>query len=347
MKTMQWTVDAKKDLSTNYSQISQAAQLLQKNEVVAFPTETVYGLGANAMSTEAVMKIYEAKGRPSDNPLIVHISKIEDLERFTENIQPYAEELIKSFWPGPLTIVVPCKQGKLSTKVTAGLDTVAVRMPSHPVAMEIIKQSGLPIAAPSANLSGKPSPTKAVHVLNDLDGKIAGIIDGGPTGVGLESTVVSCIGEAPVILRPGGITKEELERVAGPVRMDEALTDERKAPISPGMKYRHYAPVAPLTIVDGRPEQIQELADRYRQEGLRVGILTTKERESVYNASSVKSCGSRSKLDTVAYSLYDTLRSFDDDELDILLAESFPDEGVGKAIMNRLLKAAGNKMLQL
>ncbi|MGG3571719.1 L-threonylcarbamoyladenylate synthase [Bacillus gobiensis] len=347
MKTMQWTVDAKKDLSTNYSQISQAAQLLQKNEVVAFPTETVYGLGANAMSTEAVMKIYEAKGRPSDNPLIVHISKIEDLERFTENIQPYAEELIKSFWPGPLTIVVPCKQGKLSTKVTAGLDTVAVRMPSHPVAMEIIKQSGLPIAAPSANLSGKPSPTKAVHVLNDLDGKIAGIIDGGPTGVGLESTVVSCIGEAPVILRPGGITKEELERVAGPVRMDEALTDERKAPISPGMKYRHYAPVAPLTIVDGRPEQIQELADRYKQEGLRVGILTTKERESVYNASSVKSCGSRSKLDTVAYSLYDTLRSFDDDELDILLAESFPDEGVGKAIMNRLLKAAGNKMLQL
>ncbi|MGG3625337.1 L-threonylcarbamoyladenylate synthase [Bacillus gobiensis] len=347
MKTMQWTVDAKKELSTNYSQISQAAQLLQKNEVVAFPTETVYGLGANAMSTEAVMKIYEAKGRPSDNPLIVHISKIEDLERFTENIQPYAEELIKSFWPGPLTIVVPCKQGKLSTKVTAGLDTVAVRMPSHPVAMEIIKQSGLPIAAPSANLSGKPSPTKAVHVLNDLDGKIAGIIDGGPTGVGLESTVVSCIGEAPVILRPGGITKEELERVAGPVRMDEALTDERKAPISPGMKYRHYAPVAPLTIVDGRPEQIQELADRYKQEGLRVGILTTKERESVYNASSVKSCGSRSKLDTVAYSLYDTLRSFDDDELDILLAESFPDEGVGKAIMNRLLKAAGNKMIQL
>lgn len=347
MKTMQWTVDADGDLSTNYSQISQAAQLLKKNEVVAFPTETVYGLGANAMNTEAVMKIYEAKGRPSDNPLIVHISKIEDLRRFAENIQPYAEALIKSFWPGPLTIVVPCRRGKLSEKVTAGLDTVAVRMPSHPIALEIIKQSGLPIAAPSANLSGKPSPTKAAHVLHDLNGKISGIIDGGPTGVGLESTVVSCIGDTPVILRPGGITKEELEKIAGPVRMDEALTDEKKAPISPGMKYRHYAPIAPLTIVDGRPEQIQELAEQYKQDGLKVGILTTKERESVYSASSVKSCGSRSKPVTVAASLYDTLRSFDEDKLDIILAESFPDEGVGKAIMNRLLKAAGNKMLHL
>jgi L-threonylcarbamoyladenylate synthase len=183
--------------------------------------------------------------------------------------------------------------------------------------------------------------------LDDLNGKIAGIIDGGPTGVGLESTVVSCVGETPVILRPGGVTKEELEKVAGPVQIDAAITDEKKAPLSPGMKYRHYAPTAPLTIVCGKPERIQELADQYKKDGLKVGILTTDEQKSAYEASAVKACGKRSKPETVAASLYDTLRSFDEENLDIIIAESFSDEGVGKAIMNRLLKAAGNKILHL
>ncbi|TWK38286.1 Threonylcarbamoyl-AMP synthase [Bacillus paralicheniformis] len=346
MKTKVWTVDVKRDLSTNCPQIAQAARLLKQNETVAFPTETVYGLGANAKHSEAVGKIYEAKGRPSDNPLIVHIAEIEQLGEFAEVDSPQAEMLMKRFWPGPLTLVLPCRPGVLSTKVTAGLDTVAVRMPDHPVALELIRQAGVPVAAPSANLSGKPSPTKAEHVVHDLNGRIAGIVDGGPTGVGVESTVVSCTGEIPVILRPGGVTKEQLEEAAGSVLIDQGLTDEKKAPMSPGMKYTHYAPEAPLAIVNGSVEDIQRLIGQYQKDGMKVGVLTTEERAGAYQADAVRICGRRDRLETVAAGLYDILRSFDEEQLDFIFAESFPEEGVGRAIMNRLLKAAGHRVIE-
>ncbi|WFA04927.1 L-threonylcarbamoyladenylate synthase [Bacillus sp. HSf4] len=347
MNTMLWTVDAKGDLSTNYPQITQAARLLQQNETVAFPTETVYGLGANAKSTEAVAKIYEAKGRPSDNPLIVHIADIQQLEEFAEVDSSQASALMERFWPGPLTLVLPCKQGVLSTRVTAGLDTVAVRMPDHPVALALIKEAGVPVAAPSANVSGKPSPTKAAHVIHDLNGRIAGIVDGGPTGVGVESTVVSCTGDIPVILRPGGVTKEQLEAAAGTVLIDQGITDEEKAPLSPGMKYTHYAPEAPLAIVNGTPEEIQRLIGQYQKDGMKVGVLTTEERAGAYRADAVRICGRRDRLETVAAGLYDALRSFDEEKLDYIFAESFPEEGVGRAVMNRLLKAAGHRVIEV
>ena len=250
MNTNYWTVDKDVDSLESYPQIEQASDLLSKNEVVAFPTETVYGLGGNAKSDEAVEKIFAAKGRPSDNPLIIHIAEGSQLEEFVEEIPDKALTLMNHFWPGPLTIIFNYKKGTLSGKATAGLQTVAVRMPDHPVAMAIIKKVGLPIAAPSANRSGRPSPTSALHVKEDLDGRIAGIVDGGLTGVGVESTVLDCTSEIPVILRPGGVTKEQLQEVVGEISSDPALTDTKEAPKSPGMKYRHYAPDAPLILVD-------------------------------------------------------------------------------------------------
>ncbi|KAA6451030.1 threonylcarbamoyl-AMP synthase [Bacillus swezeyi] len=346
MNTKLWTVDVKEDLSTNYPQITQAARLLQQNETVAFPTETVYGLGANAKNNDAVAKIYEAKGRPSDNPLIVHIAEIGQLKDIAKVESVQAEMLMEHFWPGPLTIVLPCKKDVLSTRVTAGLDTVAVRMPDHPVALELIKRAGVPVAAPSANLSGKPSPTKAEHVIHDLNGRIAGVVDGGPTGVGVESTVVSCTGDVPVILRPGGVTKEQLEEAAGPVLIDQGITDEKKAPLSPGMKYTHYAPEAPLAIIKGSLKNIQQLIEQYQKDGMKVGILTTEERAGAYRADVVRICGRRDRLETVAAELYDSLRSFDEEKLDFIFAESFPEEGVGRAVMNRLLKAAGHRVIE-
>lgn len=345
MKTRRWFVDSSAELSTNNPQITQAAELLRQNEVVAFPTETVYGLGANAESTEAVAKIYDAKGRPSDNPLIVHVSDIGQLDRIISHIPETAEKLMKHFWPGPLTLVLPCKPGILSPRVTAGLSTVAVRMPDHPVALSVIRSAGLPIAAPSANLSGKPSPTKAEHVAHDLDGRIAGIVDGGLTGIGVESTVLSCTGEQPVLLRPGGVTKEQIEAAAGPILVDKGLTEEDEIPISPGMKYTHYAPSAPLAIAEGDAARIQELADGYKRQGKRIGILTTEENADLYRADFIKICGKRADLETVASSLYDALRSFDDADVDMILSESFPDTGVGLAVMNRLMKAAGGTVI--
>ncbi|MEK4379912.1 MULTISPECIES: L-threonylcarbamoyladenylate synthase [unclassified Bacillus (in: firmicutes)] len=346
MKTKRWFVDAMDELSTNDPQIAQAAALLRENEVVAFPTETVYGLGANAKSTDAVKKIYEAKGRPSDNPLIVHIADISQLDGLTGPAPDKAKILMKRFWPGALTLILPCKPGALSPRVTAGLDTVAVRMPDHPLALALIRAAGLPIAAPSANLSGKPSPTKAEHVAHDLDGRIAGMMDGGSTGIGVESTVLSCAGEIPVLLRPGGITKEQIEAEIGPILVDKGLADQNEKPISPGMKYTHYAPSAPLVISEGSPERIQTLIQEYQQGGKRVGVLTTEENADFYSADYVKSCGRRDQLETVAAALYDALRSFDEEKVDFIIAESFPDTGVGLAIMNRLMKAAGGRMIR-
>lgn len=345
MNTKRWSVDKYVDDKDSYPQITQAADLLIKNEVVAFPTETVYGLGGNAQNDEAVTKIFEAKGRPSDNPLIIHIAEEEQLKGFVEEIPEKAAHLMKAFWPGPLTFIFKKKKGMLSDKATAGLSTVAVRMPNHPVALAIIHAAGLPIAAPSANRSGRPSPTTAEHVWDDLNERIAGLVDGGPTGVGVESTVLDCTESIPIILRPGGVTKEQLEAVIGEVRIDPALTDKAEAPKSPGMKYRHYAPDAPLTLVNGTKEFIQSLVDKKKAEGLSVGILTTEENLHFYSADYVVACGKRDNLDSVASSLYDALRKFNNTNADVLFSEMFPQDGVGHAIMNRLMKASGHRVI--
>ncbi|MEY8349222.1 L-threonylcarbamoyladenylate synthase [Bacillus cereus] len=344
MHTNMWVVDNVVEIKKDYPQLQEAARLLRENEAIAFPTETVYGLGANAMNDEAIAKIFEAKGRPSDNPLIVHIGARSQLGEIVREITPVAEELMKHFWPGPLTIILPKKDG-ISEKVTAGLDTVGVRMPDHPVALALIEAANVPVAAPSANRSGRPSPTLAHHVYEDLNGKIAGIVDGGATGVGVESTVVDCTSEVPTILRPGGITKEQLEEVIGTVSLDPALKDEKEKPKAPGMKYTHYAPKAPLSIVEGSRDFIQQLVDKKKEEGYTVGVLTTEEYQHVYKADVVLSCGMRSDLASVATKLYDVLRTFDASEVDVIFSESFPDEGIGNAIMNRLTKAAGHHII--
>ncbi len=343
MNTKVWTVDKYVDNLENNPQVVDAANFLRKNEVVALPTETVYGLGGNAESDEAVAKIFAAKGRPGDNPLIIHIADREQLTRFVADVPAMAETLMDAFWPGPLTIIFKRKEGVLSEKATAGLDSVGVRMPDHPVARALLKTCGLPIAAPSANSSGKPSPTNAQHVLDDLNGKIAGVLDGGPTGVGVESTVVDCTESIPVILRPGGVTKEQLEAVVGEVQEDAALKDVAAKPKAPGMKYQHYAPNAPLYMVSGTKEFLQSLVTKKQKEGLRVGVLTTEENVDSYHADIVLACGNRSALETVATALYDTLRRFNQENVDIIYSEMFPNEGVGHAIMNRLQKAAGHK----
>ncbi|WP_059171838.1 L-threonylcarbamoyladenylate synthase [Bacillus sp. FJAT-27445] len=345
METKCWIVDNSVEKLKNNPQIKQAAKLLIENEVVAFPTETVYGLGGNAGSDVAVGKIFLAKGRPSDNPLIIHIAEKSQMYSFIEEVPEVAEHLMRAFWPGPLTLVLKKKKAALSEKATAGLETVGVRMPDHPVALAILKECGLPIAAPSANSSGKPSPTTAGHVAEDLSGKIAGIVDGGPTGVGLESTVLDCTSGIPTILRPGGITKEQLEAVIGQVEVDPALSSGEAKPKAPGMKYRHYAPEAPLYLVGGSQGFLQQLASKQMEEGKRVGVLATEESASFYKANVVLACGRRDNLDTVAASLYDTLRSFNEHKTDVILSEMFSEEGVGHAVMNRLMKAAANKVI--
>jgi len=346
METKQWYVDNVVDINDSCPQISQAAALLRADEVVAFPTETVYGLGANALSTAAVQKIFQAKGRPSDNPLIVHIADRYQLEDIATDIPDVAYTLMEQFWPGPLTLVLKKKGNTICDAVTAGLSTVAVRMPAHPVALALIRESGLPLAAPSANRSGRPSPTSAMHVWADLHGKIAGIVDGGETGIGVESTVLDCTTDIPTILRPGGVTKEQLEQAIGRVAIDAALTDQKQTPKSPGMKYTHYAPKSPLIVVDGSPNFLQKLVDDERARGKKVGVLTTKERQGVYKADVVLVCGERADLSTVANRLYDTLRAFDETDVDVIYSESFPSVGIGAAIMNRLQKAAGQQIIR-
>lgn len=344
MKTVYWYVDKSVDGLDDYPQIKEAAALLVSGEVVAFPTETVYGLGADATSEQAVNKIFAAKGRPSDNPLIVHIANRNDLFSIAAEIPEAAAKLMDKFWPGPLTLILKKKKG-IAENVTAGLGTVAVRMPNHPVAAALIKASNRPLAAPSANLSGKPSPTAASHVLDDLSGRIAGVVDGGTTGVGLESTVLDCTSSIPVILRPGGVTKEQLEGVIGEVHIDQALVKEGEAPKSPGMKYTHYAPNAPLIIVYGSREFIQSAVDEKKKAGERVGVLAAEENKDFYQADVVIPCGSNQNLETVASHLYDVLRTFDKEQVDIIFSESFPEDGVGQAVMNRLRKAAGHQSI--
>jgi L-threonylcarbamoyladenylate synthase len=345
MNTKVWIVDKYVDNLENNPQVVDAAHFLQENEVVALPTETVYGLGGNAESDVAVEKIFAAKGRPSDNPLIIHIADKNQLNRFVTEIPDKAQVLMERFWPGPLTIIFKKKDGILSEKATAGLDTVAVRIPDHPVALALLNKCQLPIAAPSANSSGKPSPTNAEHVIEDLNGKIAGVLDGGPTGVGVESTVLDCTEEVPLILRPGGVTKEQLEAVIGEVQLDAALLDEASKPKAPGMKYQHYAPNAPLYLVSGSQSFLQTLIEEKQKEGLRVGVLATEESVESYQCDVAIACGKRAELETVATALYETLRAFNEEKVDIIFSEMFPNTGVGHAIMNRLQKAAGNKII--
>jgi L-threonylcarbamoyladenylate synthase len=346
MDTRVWKVDKYVDNLEINPQVVDAAHFLRENEVVAMPTETVYGLAGNAENDEAVAKIFAAKGRPGDNPLIIHIAERQQLDRFVAEVPEKASQLMDAFWPGPLTIIFKLKQGVLSEKASAGLGTVGVRMPDHPVALALLRACGLPIAAPSANSSGKPSPTTAGHVLDDLSGKIAGVVDGGATGVGVESTVIDCTETVPVILRPGGVTREQLQAVVGEVRVDPALSgEEGLRPKAPGMKYTHYAPNAPLYLVSGTREFLQGLVAEKRSEGLRVGVLATEESADFYDGDVVLACGRRSELETVAAALYDVLRKFNDLRVDIIFSEMFPVAGVGHAIMNRLQKAAGNKVI--
>lgn len=354
METKLWQVEIH-SVTERHPAIQEAANLLQAGEVIAFPTETVYGLGANALSDSAVQKIFAAKGRPADNPLIIHLYDRSQLERYVRNVPSLAISLLDAFTPGPLTIIFE-SNGTLSSYATAGLTSVGIRFPDHKVARAILQACDLPIAAPSANRSGRPSPTEAIHVQQDLGGKIAGIVDGGSTGVGVESTVIDVTLSPPMILRPGGITREQIEQVIGPVQVDPALLSNVTAPRSPGMKYRHYAPEAPIYLVGG--ETIEEMYERLLteaqnliDEGKKVGILTTQEGQNIYETGLPKHrvvievCGQREKLETVAQSLYHCLRKFDGSDIDVILAEVFPTHGIGTAIMNRLEKAAGGKYI--
>ncbi|TFE04140.1 L-threonylcarbamoyladenylate synthase [Jeotgalibacillus salarius] len=345
MKTIRWTVDINVDKESGYPQISEAAEYLRNGHVIAFPTETVYGLGADATSNTAVQRIFDAKGRPSDNPLIVHISSADQLSELVEEVTEVEYKLIQSFWPGPLTIIFRKKAGVFSDLVTAGLQSIGLRMPSHPVALELIRLAGKPLAAPSANTSGKPSPTTANHVFYDLTGKVSGIVDGGETGVGLESTVIDCTVSPPTILRPGGVTKDEIERCIGQVVMDASLKGEN-APRSPGMKYTHYAPTAPLYLMKVKnKETLQVKINDLQAEGKRVGLLATYETAADIQTDHIAEIGSVSNLEEVARRLYSGIRSFDETEVDLIVAEAYPYEGIGIAIMNRLEKAAGHKWI--
>lgn len=339
METKRWNV--KDNLSDHIQAIEEAAALLKQGETVAFPTETVYGLGADATRETAVAKIFQAKGRPQDNPLIAHVAKKSQILQLVGGLPLFAERLIDAFSPGPITFILP-SNGTCARNVTAGLSTIAVRIPDHPVARQLLERCNLPIAAPSANLSGKPSPTAAEHVWADLNGKIAGLVDGGSTGVGVESTVIDCTQDIPVILRPGGITKEQLEQVVGTVMIDPALAnaDEKLQPKSPGMKYKHYAPDVPLWLVDGSVAQMQEIVDQERGKGRRVGALASTETAHQLVADKVISLGANAT--EIAVHLYDGLRTFKEGDVDLILCQAFSETGIGQAIMNRLKKAASS-----
>lgn len=335
----------------------QGASILRWGGTVAFPTETVYGLGANAFNPDAVAKIFAAKGRPADNPLIVHIAHQEALKGLVTQIPQVAYLLMETFWPGPLTLVLP-KDHRVSDAITAGLDTVAIRMPAHPVALALLEKARVPIVAPSANLSGKPSPTSGQDVLRDLAGKIDLVLDGGSTQVGLESTVLDLTTNPPMILRPGGISKEDLELIIGEVQLDPALMNETGAgkPKSPGTKYTHYAPKAQVTVVVGLEEKGLETLGRMvgqaKRQGQRVGLLLTTETAQRYRGKFPKphyleALGSEHYLEDIASHLFRALRNCDRQRLDVVYAEGVPDEGLGLAIMNRLTKAAGHRVLRV
>ena len=332
--------------------IYKAAEIIKTGGLVAFPTETVYGLGANGLDENAVPKIYEAKGRPSDNPLILHISEFDEIKNIVKEIPDVAFVLADEFWPGPLTMVFK-KSDIVPYRTTGGLESVAVRMPSNKIARELIKMAGVPVAAPSANSSGRPSPTKADHVLSDLDGKIDMVIDGGTVDIGLESTIVDVTGEVPVILRPGFITEEMLSEAIGRVKTDDAVKnlspDKDLKPKAPGMKYRHYAPQGKMTIYKGNPEKVVKIINEEtaKSEGKKTAVLATDETKRYYKADIVISLGNREDCESIAHNLFDALRSFDDMGAEIIFSEGFDESRLGFAIMNRLHKSAGYNIVNV
>ena len=389
-------------------ELKEAARILRSGGLVAFPTETVYGLGGNALDEDAARKIYAAKGRPSDNPLIAHVSCVEEVEPLVKEIPEAGRKLMEAFWPGPLTMIFP-KSEKVPYGTTGGLDTVAIRMPDDPVANRLIALAGVPVAAPSANTSGRPSPTTADHVWQDMNGRIEMIIDGGPVGIGVESTIVDVSSAVPAVLRPGAITMEMLEEVLGEVSVDPAILGPLSAdvrPKAPGMKYKHYAPKADLTLVEpgtgadresgaeqvtgaeqktgagqvtgaeqktragqktgadrntgAYPEtgldetqlqamirKVRELSREKIEAGYKVGVICTDESRDCYTDGEVRSIGARKSQASVAHNLYALLREFDDLGVDYIFSESFPKDHLGQAIMNRLSKAAGYKIVKV
>ena len=371
-------------------ELKEAAGILRSGGLVAFPTETVYGLGGNALDEDAARKIYAAKGRPSDNPLIAHVSCVEEVAPLVKEIPEAGRKLMEAFWPGPLTMIFP-KSEKVPYGTTGGLDTVAIRMPDDPVANRLIALAGVPVAAPSANTSGRPSPTTADHVWQDMNGRIDMIIDGGPVGIGVESTIVDVSSAVPAVLRPGAITMEMLEEVLGEVSVDPAILGPLSAdvrPKAPGMKYKHYAPKADLTLVEpgtgadresgaeqvtgaeqkngadrnteaaletGLDEtqlqamirKVRELSREKIEAGYKVGVICTDESRDCYTDGEVRSIGARKSQASVAHNLYALLREFDDLGVDYIFSESFPKDHLGQAIMNRLSKAAGYKIVKV
>mgnify|MGYP002579134478 CR=1 FL=1 len=338
--------------------INQAGEIIRQGGLVAFPTETVYGLGADALNEEAAAKIYAAKGRPSDNPLIAHIADLEMLKPLVEEIPPVAEKLMDAFWPGPMTLIFN-KSNLVPKGTTGGLDTVAVRYPNHPIAQALIKAAGVSIAAPSANLSGKPSPTLGEHVIDDMDGRIDMIIDGGMVGMGLESTIIDVTSKTPMILRPGFITYEMIKDVIGEVGVDKAILSKPTAdfkPKAPGMKYRHYAPEADYSIYRGTAEKVADkiimLANEKADKGFKTGVITVDQHLNLYQRKlnkdiMVVSLGNLDKPETIANMLFKTLRDFDKAGTKFIFGEAFSQHNVGWAIMNRLTKAAGYNIIDV
>ena len=313
--------------------IAEAIPLLIAGEAIAIPTETVYGLAADATSDLAVQKIFEAKGRPSDNPLIVHIGHFDQIQDLILDVPNKAQILMDLFWPGPLTVIMPCSN-KVSSLVTAGLDSVGLRMPSHPVALELLQTSRIPLAAPSANVSGRPSPTCADHVIHDMTGRIPGVIDGGVCDVGLESTVIDMTTEMPTILRPGVISRSQIEAAIGPVAISDGSSDRPK---SPGMKYAHYAPDAEVILVQGDVDFLKSQLDYYNHLDIRVGVLCLDSHKAYYDfAAVVHGIGNQGS------NLYAALRDFDAKGIDLVLCECFDDD----AVMNRLMKASEGRVLE-
>jgi len=324
-----------------------AANAIKKGGLVAFPTETVYGLGADALNPNAVAKIFKAKERPKDNPIIVHIADKKDVYRLARNVSNRAEKLMAEFWPGPLTLIF--ERSSLVPDITVvGLHTIGIRMPSSKVALALIRESGTPIAAPSANRAGKPSPTTAQHVIDDLAGRIDVVLDGGSTTVGVESTVIDMTTRVPQILRPGGTSYEKLKRILGKVKLHPVVAAKKRVPVlrvrAPGIKHRHYAPEAEMILVEGRFDKmvrrVKELTALSMADGKRVGILATDETISDYDADVLKSLGSRSNVAAIARHLFRLLREFDEEKVDIIIAEGIPAKGLGLAVMNRLRRAA-------
>lgn len=352
MENMETNVERINREQMNMEIIREAGSILKRGGLVAFPTETVYGLGANALDEKAAAKTYAAKGRPSDNPLIVHIARLEDLYEVAEHVPEKAETLARKFWPGPLTMIFE-KTSIVPYGTTGGLETVAVRMPDDEIARALILAGGGYVSGPSANTSGRPSPTTAGHVMDDLNGKIEMILDGGAVHIGVESTIVDMTSEPPMILRPGAVTKEMLEKEIGQVLVDHAVldADSKTPPKAPGMKYRHYAPKAELTVIEGELESvvstIQKMAGEKEEQGYRTGIIATEETVNRYSGSNIKCIGTREDESTVAANLYGILREFDADGTDYIYSESFDAEGIGSAVMNRLLKAAGHRVIKI